>query len=275
MFLLIQFRPRDFLMFTLILSDHYLPVKAIPTFSPWLTGLQDGPRLFLCPPSPQSYVSVLLSQQGSPVSEFQQFSHQTKVLNSHLQFGLESVEQFHRSLKSSLRARLAGSDWFYHLPLVLMDLRATQKEDTGLSESKAVYGSPLTLPGELVDVPEMPPATFMRKVVLPFLHRIMFIQFLLLSSLQPFCSCYSDPLPSPAKNSGRHKRVRFQVGSQVSPPPVPVRRNPYWSSTDRRICSAISPPLLLGGLMNVDFSPRQLVHQGGSFRTQDIFHRTK
>ena len=27
------------------------------------------------------------------------------------------VERFHRSLKSSLRARLAGSDWFSHLPL--------------------------------------------------------------------------------------------------------------------------------------------------------------
>ena len=74
------------------------------------------------------------------------------------------VERFHRSLKSSLRARLAGSDWFSHLPLVLLCLRATPKDDTGLSVSEAVYGCPLTLPGELVDVPELPPESFLRKV---------------------------------------------------------------------------------------------------------------
>ena len=40
------------------------------------------------------------------------------------------VERFHRSLKSSLRARLAGSDWFSYLPLVLLGLRVTRKDDT-------------------------------------------------------------------------------------------------------------------------------------------------
>ena len=74
------------------------------------------------------------------------------------------IEPFHRSFKSSLRARLAGSDWFSHLPLVLLGLRATPKDDTSLFVSEAVYGSPLTLPGELVDLPEMPPDTFIRKV---------------------------------------------------------------------------------------------------------------
>ncbi len=34
----------------------------------------------------------------------------------------------------------------------------------GLSVSKGIYGSPVTLPGELVDVPEMPPDTFLGKV---------------------------------------------------------------------------------------------------------------
>ena len=76
----------------------------------------------------------------------------------------EMVERFHRSLKSSLRARLAGSDWFSRLPLVLLGLRATPKDDTGLSVSQAVYGSPLTLLGELVDVPELLPDAFLRKV---------------------------------------------------------------------------------------------------------------
>ena len=74
------------------------------------------------------------------------------------------VERFHRSLKSSLRARLANSDWISHLPMVLLGLRATPKDDTGLSVSEAVYGAPLTLPGELVDVPELLPDAFLRKV---------------------------------------------------------------------------------------------------------------
>ena len=74
------------------------------------------------------------------------------------------VERFHRSLKSSLRARLANSDWISHLPMVLLGLRATPKDDTGLSVSEAVYGAPLTLPGELVDVPELLHDTLLRKV---------------------------------------------------------------------------------------------------------------
>ncbi|XP_023341697.1 uncharacterized protein LOC111711545 [Eurytemora carolleeae] len=64
----------------------------------------------------------------------------------------------------SVLGRLAGSDWFSHLPLVLLGLRATPKDDTGPSVSEAVYGSPLTLPSELVDVPELPPESFQRKV---------------------------------------------------------------------------------------------------------------
>ena len=32
------------------------------------------------------------------------------------------VERFHRQLKVSLRGRLAGTDWFHHLPLVLLGL---------------------------------------------------------------------------------------------------------------------------------------------------------
>ena len=50
------------------------------------------------------------------------------------------------------------------IPLVLLGLRATPMDDTGLSVPKAVYGSHLTLPGELADVPELPPDTFLRKV---------------------------------------------------------------------------------------------------------------
>ena len=74
------------------------------------------------------------------------------------------IERFHRSLKSSLRARAADSDWVSHLPLVLLGLRSVPKEDTGFSVSEAVYGSPLSIPGEFLDAPEIPSSQFIRKV---------------------------------------------------------------------------------------------------------------
>ena len=43
------------------------------------------------------------------------------------------VERFHRSLKTSLRARLAGFDWFDHLPLVMLGLWTTPLDETGFS----------------------------------------------------------------------------------------------------------------------------------------------
>ena len=74
------------------------------------------------------------------------------------------IERFHRSLKSSLRARAADSDWVSHLPLVLLGLRSVPKEDTGFSVSEAVYESPLTIPGEFLDTPEIPSSQFISKV---------------------------------------------------------------------------------------------------------------
>ncbi len=43
------------------------------------------------------------------------------------------VERFHRLLKDALRARSSGTDWFQHLPWVLLGLRAAPREDTGIS----------------------------------------------------------------------------------------------------------------------------------------------
>ena len=74
------------------------------------------------------------------------------------------IERFHRSLKSSLRARLAGSDWVNHLPLVMLGLRSWPKEDSGFSPAKAVYGSNLSLPGEFLEHSKISPETFLQKV---------------------------------------------------------------------------------------------------------------
>jgi len=94
------------------------------------------------------------------------------------------IERFHRTLKNALRARLASSDWYSHLPLVLLGLRTTPKDDTGLSASEAVYGSPslffpLTVPGEFLGSPDLPPSAFLRKIdeavtgfAIPPLHHV-------------------------------------------------------------------------------------------------------
>ena len=62
------------------------------------------------------------------------------------------VERFHRQLKNSLRARLASSNWFEHLPWVLLGLRTSPREDPATFASEAVYGSELTLPGQFLEV---------------------------------------------------------------------------------------------------------------------------
>ena len=54
---------------------------------------------------------------------------------------------FHRSLKTALHVCLAGSDWFLHLPPILLGLCSIPKEDTRFSFSEAVFGSPLTVLG--------------------------------------------------------------------------------------------------------------------------------
>ena len=63
-----------------------------------------------------------------------------------------------------MRARLAGTDWFAHLPLVLLGLRSTPREDSSVSASEALFGAPLVLPGEFLDSPELPSKEFLRRV---------------------------------------------------------------------------------------------------------------
>jgi len=66
------------------------------------------------------------------------------------------VERFHRRLKDALRARCAAANWVDHLPWVLLGLRAAAREDDGSTPAQAVFGSPLILPGQFLDSPELP-----------------------------------------------------------------------------------------------------------------------
>lgn len=74
------------------------------------------------------------------------------------------VERFHRRLKDALRARCAASNWYHHLPWVMLAVRATPREDSNISPSDAVFGSPLIVPGQFLDSPEPPADEFYRQL---------------------------------------------------------------------------------------------------------------
>ena len=64
------------------------------------------------------------------------------------------VERIPRVLKERLCARRAAPNWMDHLPVVLLGIRSSVREETGYSPADLVYGSPLRLPGEFVAAPE-------------------------------------------------------------------------------------------------------------------------
>ncbi|CAI2724326.1 unnamed protein product [Schistosoma spindalis] len=68
------------------------------------------------------------------------------------------VERFHRQLKSSLMAQADTTKWSDALPLVLLGIRSTIKEDIGCTSAELVYGTTLTLPGQLVDTDTSTPS---------------------------------------------------------------------------------------------------------------------
>ncbi len=73
------------------------------------------------------------------------------------------LECFHRRLKDALRARCAAANWVDHLPWVLLGLRAAAREDDGSIPAQAVFGSPLILPGQFLDSPELPSLIFLEQ----------------------------------------------------------------------------------------------------------------
>jgi transposase InsO family protein len=124
-----------------------------------------------------------------------------------------AVERFHRRLKDSLRARLAGGDWPDHLPWVLLGLRAAPREDSGVSAAELVYGSPLSLPGQFLTAAEPPPLSFVRQ-------------------LQSTVPCVADksgcsPPPTPPPASLQSARFVYVRSLPVSPGLAPAFRGPY------------------------------------------------
>lgn len=58
------------------------------------------------------------------------------------------VERFHRTLKAAITAKCNKRNWCDVLPLILLGLRTTIKEDLHCSPAELVYGENLVIPGE-------------------------------------------------------------------------------------------------------------------------------
>ena len=61
------------------------------------------------------------------------------------------IERFHRQLKASLKAKSDSNMWTDPLPIVLLGLRSSYKEDLQACTAELVYGTTLCLPGQCFD----------------------------------------------------------------------------------------------------------------------------
>lgn len=83
------------------------------------------------------------------------------------------VERFHRQLKSALRCAGEIPDWSRTLPLVLLGIRTTVREDLKCTPAEMVYGQTLRVPGELLvssNSPESDPLAFVERLKAHFEH---------------------------------------------------------------------------------------------------------
>ena len=66
------------------------------------------------------------------------------------------LEQWHQSLKDTLRARLNSPAWVQQLPWVMLGLRTTPKDEYPVSPADIIFRSRLRLPGDVKENPEVP-----------------------------------------------------------------------------------------------------------------------
>jgi hypothetical protein len=66
-----------------------------------------------------------------------------------------TAERFHRTLKAAIMCH-ADQQWTEALPLVLLGIRTSFKEDLQASVAELVYSKPLRIPGELLTLSANP-----------------------------------------------------------------------------------------------------------------------
>ena len=58
------------------------------------------------------------------------------------------IEPFHRQFKASIKSLPLPTEWIDGLPLILLGIRTTLKEDIGCTMAEVVYGTTLRIPGQ-------------------------------------------------------------------------------------------------------------------------------
>ena len=77
------------------------------------------------------------------------------------------VERFHSTAKNRNHVYSGKFNWVGHLPLILLGIRTTVKEDLGCSAAELVFGTTVRLPGELVytqNILDIEPSTFVQRL---------------------------------------------------------------------------------------------------------------
>ena len=88
------------------------------------------------------------------------------------------VERFHRNLKAALKAHTQPDRWHETLPLVMLDIRTTVKEDLQYcTSSELVYGTTLKLPGQFVTPDTLTPLLDPSKCVHRLRHHMSQFNF--------------------------------------------------------------------------------------------------
>jgi hypothetical protein len=74
------------------------------------------------------------------------------------------IERFHRTIKAAIMTR-GAEQWPSKLPIILLALRTTFKDELQATPAEAVYGQCLKIPGEFFTPgPDQPKSTFVKKL---------------------------------------------------------------------------------------------------------------
>ncbi|XP_023323591.1 uncharacterized protein LOC111697725 [Eurytemora carolleeae] len=102
--------------------------------------------------------------------------------------------------------------------VVLLGLRSVPREDSSVSASEALFGSPLVLPGEFLDTPELPSSEYLRKI-----QSILKNSTSVLPHHSAVPTTKPDQIPSSLANCS-HVFIREDASK---PPLSPLYRGPY------------------------------------------------
>ncbi|WP_265324231.1 DDE-type integrase/transposase/recombinase, partial [Clostridioides difficile] len=75
------------------------------------------------------------------------------------------IERFHRTLKDALRCVSNDGDWSKDLPMIMLSLRSTVKQELESTPAEMLYGSPVSLPADLIQTSDVvDPVDFVKKI---------------------------------------------------------------------------------------------------------------